>query len=55
MLLSALITNNPIGTTIYERRFKSQARFERIVIDMYRIVPTGSFLGAGGPEKDQRN
>lgn len=50
----ALITNNPVGTTIYERRFKSQARFER---NCNRYVSDSSaqeaFLGAGGPEKDQ--
>ena len=50
----ALITNNPVGTTIYERRFKSQVRFER---NCNRYVSDSSaqeaFLGSGGPEKDQ--
>ncbi len=50
----ALITNNPLGVTIYERRFKSQARFER---NCNRYVSDSSaqeaFLMAGGPERDQ--
>ena len=50
----ALITNNPLGVAIYERRFKSQARFER---NCNRYVSDSSaqeaFLMAGGPERDQ--
>ena len=50
----ALITNNPQGVAIYERRFKSQARFER---NCNRYVSDSSaqeaFLMAGGPERDQ--
>jgi len=50
----ALITNNPVGTTLYMRRFNSQARFER---NCNRYVSDSSaqeaFLGAGGPEKDR--
>ena len=50
----ALITNNPLGVAIYERRFKSKARFER---NCNRYVSDSSaqeaFLMAGGPERDQ--
>ena len=50
----ALKTNNPLGTMLYERRFKSQARFER---NCNRHVSDSSaqeaFLSTGGPERDQ--
>ena len=50
----ALITNNSLGVAIYERRFKSQARFER---NCNRYVSDSSaqeaFLMAGGPKRDQ--
>ena len=50
----ALKTDNPLGTMLYERRFKSQARFER---NCNRYVSDSSaqeaFLLTGGPERDQ--